>query len=90
MAALKGLPERDTVPCISVVLNAPETSASSFFSTLTLVLRPSLVSLRMGTLEATDNAFLLALGTLNQLKELKMGVSVRTRVAFLVMTMLAG
>ncbi|KAG2441920.1 hypothetical protein HXX76_003526 [Chlamydomonas incerta] len=75
VAALKGLPERETMPSISVVLNAPETSASSFFSTLTLVLRPSLVSLRMGTLEATDSAFLLAVGTLNQLTELKMGVS---------------
>ncbi|KAG2451632.1 hypothetical protein HYH02_003412 [Chlamydomonas schloesseri] len=76
VAALKGLPERSTDPLrISMVLNAPETSASSFFSTLTLVLRPSLVSLRMGTLESTDSAFLLAVGTLSQLTELKMGVS---------------
>ncbi|KAG2492737.1 hypothetical protein HYH03_008903 [Edaphochlamys debaryana] len=62
-------------PQLGLVLNSPEASASGFFSTLTLLLRPCLTSLRLATLEATDGAFLLALGTLTALTELKMGVS---------------
>ncbi|GLC39681.1 hypothetical protein PLESTB_001861200 [Pleodorina starrii] len=61
-------------PCISLVLNSPEVSTGGFFSTLTLVLRPRLVALRMTTVEATDGSFLLAVGTLAHLTELKMGV----------------
>ncbi|KXZ52376.1 hypothetical protein GPECTOR_9g420 [Gonium pectorale] len=78
VAALKGLAERlapASQPGVSVVLNSPEASASAFLSTLTLVLRPQLVGLRMATVEATDSAFLLAVGTLSALTELKMGIS---------------
>ncbi|GIM17298.1 hypothetical protein Vretimale_19825, partial [Volvox reticuliferus] len=62
-------------PSISLVLNSPEVSTSGFFTTLTLVLRPRLVSLRMATVESTDASFMLAVGTLVHLTELKMGVS---------------
>ncbi|GFR46000.1 hypothetical protein Agub_g7478, partial [Astrephomene gubernaculifera] len=60
---------------LSVVLNSPEACASAFLSTLTLVLRGRLGSLRLGTVEAAEPAFLLALGTLTRLSELKLGVS---------------
>ncbi|EFJ39751.1 hypothetical protein VOLCADRAFT_121783, partial [Volvox carteri f. nagariensis] len=66
-------PAAASAPAISLVLNSPEVSTSSFFSTLTLVLRPALVSLRMATVESTDSSFLLAVGTLVHLTELKMG-----------------
>ncbi|GLI71610.1 hypothetical protein VaNZ11_016875 [Volvox africanus] len=91
VAALKGMQERPrkrsttattapssspcVAPSISLVLNSPEVSTSGFFTTLTLVLRPRLVSLRMATVESTDASFMLAVGTLVHLTELKMGVS---------------
>lgn len=45
VAALKPLADR--LPQVHLVLNSPDTSAASFFSTCTLCLRTSLTSLRM-------------------------------------------
>lgn len=49
----------------------------SFFSMCSLVLRASVVSLRLHTLCSADPHFLLAIGTLTALTELKMGVSLQ-------------
>lgn len=69
------------VPRVKIVSSDQDmdSAAASFFSTCTLCLQTSLVSLRLCTLNAADPLFLVSIGALTALTELKMGVALRAR-----------
>jgi len=74
VAALRDLSD---LPTVTVVVNdhgASPSEINSFVSTCTLCLCTSLVSLRLGTLKAHDASFMVAIGALSNLTELKMAV----------------
>ncbi|MEW5300246.1 MAG: hypothetical protein WDW36_003188 [Sanguina aurantia] len=60
---------------LGLVVDDAAIKQGSFFSMCSLVLRASVVSLRLHTLCSADPHFLLAIGTLTALTELKMGVA---------------